>query len=60
MNRAKQLFESLLNDKCGSDLIEYALVASVFALGAIACEAALSARILGEFNLILYKFSVAV
>ncbi len=32
----KQLMKNLLNDESGQDLIEYALVAAVIALGAIA------------------------
>lgn len=56
MNRTKQLLKSLLNDECGQDLIEYALVASVLALGAVAAEGSLVTKIGNEFNMITNKF----
>ena len=55
MNRAKQLFRSLANGECGSDLIEYALIASLFALVAVACGTMLSGRILAQFHYILVR-----
>ena len=56
MNRAKHLIKSLMNDECGSDLIEYALIASVLALGALAAEGSLINSIGNEFNTITNNF----
>ena len=52
MNRAKQIFRAFLKDDCGQDLIEYALIAALVALGAIAAETTLAANISNEFNAI--------
>jgi pilus assembly protein Flp/PilA len=41
----KQLMKNLLNDESGQDLIEYALVAAVIALGAIAAMQGLAGKI---------------
>lgn len=46
----KQLMKNLLNDESGQDLIEYALVAAVIALGAIAAMKGLSGAIGNAFN----------
>ena len=56
MNRAKELLTHLLNDDSGQDLIEYALVASILALCAVASEAALTNKIANEFNMITSHF----
>lgn len=56
MNRATQLFQSFLNDECGADLIEYALIAAVLAISAIAAENSLTNKIGNEFNMITNKF----
>jgi len=56
MNRTKQLLMSFLNDECGADLIEYALVAAVLALSALAAEGTLVRQIGNEFNMITNHF----
>lgn len=52
MNRTTSLFRNLLQDESGQDLIEYALIASLVALGALASEKTVAARITTEFNTI--------
>ena len=47
---AKQIWKNLLNDESGQDLIEYALVAAVIALGAIAAMGTLKNAIGSGFN----------
>lgn len=47
---SKQLMKSLLHDESGQDLIEYALVAAVIALGAIVAMKGLATAIGGAFN----------
>ncbi len=56
MNRTMHLVKNLLKDECGSDLIEYALVASVLALSAVAAEGSLINKIGNEFNMITNNF----
>ena len=46
----KQLMKNLLNDESGQDLIEYALVAAVIALGAIAAMQGLAGQIGNAMN----------
>jgi len=46
----KQLFKQLMQDESGQDLIEYALVAGLIALGAIAAMTGLSGKIGSAFN----------
>jgi pilus assembly protein Flp/PilA len=48
----KQLFTNLMNDESGQDLIEYALIAALIALGAIVAMGSLSNKIGSEFNTI--------
>ncbi len=60
MNRTRHLLKNLLNDECGADLIEYALVASVLALSAVAAQGNLVNRIQNEFNMITNHFQSAV
>lgn len=52
MNWTKQLLKTFLNDESGQDLIEYALVAAVIALGCVAALASLTNQIGNEFNTI--------
>ncbi len=56
MNRTKKFFRNLLNDECGADLIEYALITSVLALCAVAAEGSLVNSIGNEFNMIANSF----
>ncbi len=46
----KQLFTNLLNDESGQDLIEYALVAALIGLGAVAAMNKLSGNVGNAFN----------
>ena len=50
MNRTIQLFRALMNEESGQDLIEYALIAALIALGAIVAMGSLSNSISSEFN----------
>jgi pilus assembly protein Flp/PilA len=45
MNNLTQLFLNLWRDECGQDLIEYALVAALIALGAAAAMQSLAGSI---------------
>jgi pilus assembly protein Flp/PilA len=47
---AKQMMKNLLNDESGQDLIEYALVAAVIALGCLAAMRGLANAIGNGFN----------
>jgi len=51
-NGMKMLFKNLMNDESGQDLIEYALIAALIALGAIVAMGSLSNKISNEFNTI--------
>ena len=46
----KPCFKDLLNDESGQDLIEFALIAALVALGAIVAMGSLSNKISNEFN----------
>ena len=46
----KKLVKNLLAEDSGQDLIEYALVATVLALSALAAMGSLSNKISNEFN----------
>lgn len=50
MHNLKNISARLLNDESGQDLIEYALVAGLIALGAIAAMTTLSTTIKTAFN----------
>jgi pilus assembly protein Flp/PilA len=47
-----RLLRSLLNDESGQDLIEYALIAALIAVAAIAALKGLTTKISAEFNTI--------
>ena len=46
----KQLLKNLMNDESGQDLIEYALVAALVGLGAVASMQSLANSIGNTFN----------
>jgi pilus assembly protein Flp/PilA len=48
----KTLLRALLHEESGQDLIEYALIAALVALGAIVAMGGLSTQIASEFNAI--------
>jgi pilus assembly protein Flp/PilA len=50
MKNMKQIFKSLMTDESGQDLIEYALVAALVGLGAVAAMKGLSTSIATTFN----------
>lgn len=50
MKNIKNLLKSLVHDESGQDLIEYALVAALVGLGAVASMKALSNSIGNAFN----------
>jgi pilus assembly protein Flp/PilA len=52
MNRFKLLLNNLMTDESGQDLIEYALVAALVALGAVASLNTLSGKISTAFTTI--------
>jgi pilus assembly protein Flp/PilA len=60
MNRLKVVLFSLLRDESGQDLIEYALVAAIIALGATAAMGTLATAITGAFTSIGTKLTNAV
>jgi len=46
----KQIFSNLMNDESGQDLIEYALVAALVGLGAVAAMKTLASNINTAFT----------
>lgn len=52
MNRSSLLLKNLLHDESGQDLIEYALIAALIAVAAIAAMKGLTNKISNEFNAI--------
>ncbi len=50
MNKLKHIFSNLVCDESGQDLIEYALVAALIGLGAVASMKALANTIGNAFN----------
>ena len=46
----KQIFSNLMNDESGQDLIEYALVAALVGLGAVAAMKTLGSNISSAFG----------
>lgn len=50
MNKLKQIFSNLMSDESGQDLIEYALVAALIGLGAVASMKSLANTIGNAFN----------
>jgi pilus assembly protein Flp/PilA len=50
MMNLKNLLNNLVNDESGQDLIEYALVAALVGLGAVASMKTLATAINGAFN----------
>lgn len=60
MNYLRRLCCDLLHDDCGQDLIEYALVAAMIALGATAAMKSLATEIGTSFTAISTKLNSAV
>jgi pilus assembly protein Flp/PilA len=60
MKTYKQLFANLLNDESGQDLIEYALVTALIALGCVAAMNTLATTIGSAFTTVGTKLTSAV
>ena len=52
MNNMKQILTNLMNEDSGQDLIEYALVAALVGLGAVAAMGGLKNAVSNTFNTI--------
>jgi len=60
MNNYKQVLSNLLNDESGQDLIEYALLAAIVALGAVAAMGPLANSINAAFTAVKGKLDNAI
>jgi pilus assembly protein Flp/PilA len=59
MQNFKQLVNNLISDESGQDLIEYALVASLIALGAVASMRSVATAITSQFTAIAASLNAA-
>ncbi len=60
MNNLRRIFTNVMRDESGQDLIEYALVAALIALGATAAMTALAGSISTAFSSVGSKLNSAV
>jgi pilus assembly protein Flp/PilA len=60
MTMIKHIVAGLMNDESGQDLIEYALVAALIALGATAAMTTLATTISSAFTTVGSKLSSAI
>jgi pilus assembly protein Flp/PilA len=60
MKNFKQILSNLLKEESGQDLIEYALVAALIALGATAAMTTLAGTISAAFTTVGSKLTAAV
>jgi len=60
MTTLKQMLRNLVKDESGQDLIEYALIAALIALGAVAAMGSLATSIGGAFNSVGNKLGNAM
>jgi pilus assembly protein Flp/PilA len=60
MNNFKRFFSGLVRDESGQDLIEYALVAALIALGATAAMSSLATSISTAFSTVGSKLTASV
>ncbi len=60
MNSLRQVLSNLIRDESGQDLIEYALVALLIALGATAAMSTLATNISAAFTAVSTKLNSAV
>jgi pilus assembly protein Flp/PilA len=60
MNNLKHILSNLVKDESGQDLIEYALVALLIALGATAAMSTLATNITAAFTAVSSKLNASV
>jgi pilus assembly protein Flp/PilA len=60
MKKINNIFSTFLSDESGQDLIEYALVAAIIALGAVAAMTSLATGISTAFTTVGTKLTNAV
>ena len=60
MNNLRQVLTNVIRDESGQDLIEYALVALLIALGATAAMSTLATNISAAFTAVSTKLNTAV
>ena len=60
INSPKSILTSLMSDESGQDLIEYALVAAIIALGATTAMGSLAGAISGAFTKITTSLNSSV
>jgi pilus assembly protein Flp/PilA len=60
MQNFKQLMNNLINDESGQDLIEYALVAALVGLGAVASMKLVAGSITSAFTQISTSLTAAI
>jgi pilus assembly protein Flp/PilA len=60
MNNLRQVLSNFIRDESGQDLIEYALVALLIALGATAAMSTLATNITAAFTAVSTKLNTAV
>lgn len=60
MNKIKHILSGVLKDESGQDLIEYALVAALIALGATAAMTSLAGNISTAFSTVGSKLTTSV
>jgi pilus assembly protein Flp/PilA len=60
MNNLRHILSNLVKDESGQDLIEYALVALLIALGATAAMSTLATNITAAFTAVSTKLNTAV
>ena len=60
MRKISSVFCSFLSDESGQDLIEYALVAAIIALGAVATMTTLATAISTAFTTVGTKLTTAI
>jgi pilus assembly protein Flp/PilA len=60
MNSLKGMLSNLRHDESGQDLIEYALVAAIIALGAVTAMGALATSVSTAFSTVASKLTAAV
>jgi pilus assembly protein Flp/PilA len=60
MRKLKRILSGVLRDESGQDLIEYALVAAVIALGSVAAMGSLATVISTAFSTVGSKLTAAI